>query len=333
MIEFCQPISELETFEADIPNRSAVCEVITVAHNFVVPAEFLGFEMTADDDFLEYEPSVAPENPADPLADIMVDVQDDAKPPLDPEEGEPHVEDRVVELPENFVVVDGDGVCISQDTPLRVIRIACEHLGLSKKGSKKQCLHRLFTFITNQKLLASHSAEATIRKENLREPVMQKAPLVPTEAQIAKHKLTHEPYADWCEECVANRARQDKHQRADHSHSSHSVVSFDFGYASRLEDERKITILCAHDRETGLIHAVPSLSRGGKHFNYLTTELTRFIVMTQHREIALRCDGEPSTKALMEAVAKTCKGLGIKVHFEPVVIGYHQSNGAAEKSC
>ena len=93
---------------------------------------------------------------------------------------------------------------------------------------------------------------------------------------------------------VANRARQDKHQRADHSHSSHSVVSFDYGFASRLEDEHKITILCAHDRDTGLIHAIPSLTKGGTHFNYLRTELTRFIVMTQHREIALRCDGEPS---------------------------------------
>ena len=120
-------------------------------------------------------------------------------------------------------------------------------------------------------------------------------------------------------------------QRSDHSHSSHSVVSFDFGFASRLEDEHKITILCAHDRDTGLIHAIPSLSKGGKHFSYLTTELTRFIVSTQHREIALRCDGEPATKALMDAVAKTCRGLGIKVHFEPVVIGSHQSNGAAEK--
>ena len=329
VIEFCQPISDLETFEADIPNRAAVCEVITVAHNFAVPAEFLGFEMTADDETFEYEPSIAPENPADPLADIMVDVQDDARPPLDREEGEPHIEDRVVELPEDYVMVDG--VCMCQDTPLRVIRVACEHLGISKKGSKKQCLQRLFTFITNQKLLASHAAEAAVRKENVREPIVQKAPIVPTESQIAKHKLTHEPYEDWCEECVAHRARQDKHPRADHSHSSHSVVSFDFGFASRLEDEPKISILCVHDRDTGLIHAVPSLTKGGKYFNYLTTELTRFIVMTQHREVGLRCDGEPATKALMESVAKTCKGLGIKVHLEPVVIGSHQSNGAAEK--
>ena len=173
---------------------------------FPVPPEFLGFETTGEDDFFDYEDAQA----ADPLDDITVDVQDDAKPPLDPEEGEPHVEDRVVELPEDFVVVDGTH--ISEATPLRVIRIACGLLGLSKKGSKKQCLQRLFTFITNQKLLASHTAEATIRNENLREPVVQKAPIVPTESQIAKHKLTHEPYEDWCEECVAHRARQDKHQ-------------------------------------------------------------------------------------------------------------------------
>ena len=37
VIEFCQPISELETFEAELPNRAAVSEVITVAHNFPRP--------------------------------------------------------------------------------------------------------------------------------------------------------------------------------------------------------------------------------------------------------------------------------------------------------
>ena len=63
------------------------------------------------------------------------------------------------------------------------------------------------------------------------------------------------------------------------SKKKHSVVSFDYGYASRLEDEHKITILCAYDRDTDLIHAVPSLSKGGKHFHYLTTALARFIVL------------------------------------------------------
>lgn len=53
VLEHCQPNEELENYEADIPNREAVCEVITIAHNHRVPAEFLGFEMTAEDEFLE----------------------------------------------------------------------------------------------------------------------------------------------------------------------------------------------------------------------------------------------------------------------------------------
>ena len=50
---------------------------------------------------------------------------------------------------------------------------------------------------------------------------------------------------------------------------------------------------------------------------------------TQHREVALRSDLDPSNLALADGVRKTCRGLGIVVHHEPIVRGDHQSNGAA----
>ena len=46
--------------------------------------------------------------------------------------------------------------------------------------------------------------------------------------------------------------------------------------------------------------------------------------------MALRCDGEPSTLALLESVKRACAGMRIVVHSEPSPTGDHQSNGAAE---
>ena len=45
---------------------------------------------------------------------------------------------------------------------------------------------------------------------------------------------------------------------------------------------------------------------------------------------SMRCDGEPSTLALLEACVKTCRTLGIRVVPEPTAIGSHQSNGGAQ---
>ena len=58
----------------------------------------------------------------------------------------------------------------------------------------------------------------------------------------------------------------------------------------------------------------------------------RRIMHTQHREVALRSDMAPSNLAIADGVRKTCRGLGIVVHHEPIVRGEHQSNGAAEST-
>ena len=85
------------------------------------------------------------------------------------------------------------------------------------------------------------------------------------------------------------------------------------------------------DRSTKMMLAIPSPQKGGKYLQYLTTEVVRFIIMqTQHREIAIKTDREPSILALTDAVRRACKGFGITVYDEAVPVGDHQANGAAE---
>ena len=45
LIEYAQPISELNDLEETVANRDKVVRMITIAHVYAVPCDFLGFEM------------------------------------------------------------------------------------------------------------------------------------------------------------------------------------------------------------------------------------------------------------------------------------------------
>ena len=72
----------------------------------------------------------------------------------------------------------------------------------------------------------------------------------------------------------------------------------------------------------------PNTTEGRQEF--VTTELRRLIVHCGHTEVALRCDGEHSTLALLDSVKRACAGMRIVLHSEPASTGDHQTNGAAE---
>ena len=122
-------------------------------------------------------------------------------------------------MADEHVVVQG--ITLDSTTPLRIIRAACKNLGRSSNGSKMKCLKRLHQRIRAQELLAQQKATASLENEI--------STSVPTDDQGMKHYLTRPPYASWCEFCIAN----DLHQSVAPS-SAGSVVSFDYGYVSRL---------------------------------------------------------------------------------------------------
>ena len=99
-----------------------------------------------------------------------------------------------------------------------------------------------------------------------------------------------------------------------------SVVSFDFGYADRGTDET-LTMLCIHDRNTKMMHAVPTPSKGGRSLPFLSAELCRFVTWLGYQEVCLRTDNEPATLSLLEACRKALKGLGVHTTVELIVPG------------
>ena len=132
--------------------------------------------------------------------------------------------------------------------------------------------------------------------------------------------LTHQPYKPWCEYCVANRARQDPRPAA-HAKAGSSIVSFDYGYITRLEGEQsKMTCLFVHDPFTKMVHAVPTEQKADKSLKYLCTELVRFVLYLGHSSVTLRSDNDPSQLSLISATRKSLRSFGVERHVETVPV-------------
>ena len=287
LFEFCKQIGDLQTFTERMRVGADFQGVLTLAHVYAISPEQLGFNV---------DPANLPplaqqvEQPAD---EIEVEAEE-REVPVDIEIGEAAPEDRVVEAPVERDAVIVDGVSLSLSSSLANIRLGCESLGLSKRGGKEKCLKRMLEHVRAQGLIATTSATVKIQRENSRVPAERSKPVVPSQSMIDERALTHYPYADWCETCVMHKARQDAHVVQEHDRKQHSVIYFDFGFASRTEGD-KLTVLFIHEQFTKLMGAIQTPQKGGKSLNYIVTEVVRFIMQTNHKEVSLRCDCEPAT--------------------------------------
>ena len=267
--EFGQSVSDLPTMVGSFNTDKRVVESITFAHTSMVPPEDLCFSVSDDIVFPRSGVPVRPMQPAGVAADPQPQPEFDVVPAA--EDAELPVADRddSMEHHEGWV----DGVRMDTNSPFRALRAACDTLGLPKTGGKRKCLKRFWNHLQSQELLlAAHAAHHQLQGEVSRPVNQQPAPDEPSEEERARHCLTHQPFAPWCELCVAHRAVQDPHREQEHSTTSHSCVSFDFGFSSRLPGEDTSFALYIHDRDTGALHVIPTPAKGGRYLSYLCTE-------------------------------------------------------------
>ena len=71
--EYAQPITEIANYEEPIPRRDSVLCVITIAHTYAVPAEFLGFEV--DDGVVPCDPIELGAHDTDVAEDVGIEVE------------------------------------------------------------------------------------------------------------------------------------------------------------------------------------------------------------------------------------------------------------------
>ena len=127
-----------------------------------------------------------------------------------------------------------DDVELSLDSALSTLRKACQSLGVGKSGSKAVVFRRLKDRLNKLKLLESLRATEV---PSAPVPQVPAAPKEPTPEERRLHNATHAPFAAWCAHCVAHKSRDDPH-RASSANRSIPVVSFDFGFTSRVEMAR-----------------------------------------------------------------------------------------------
>ena len=144
------------------------------------------------------------------------------------------VADDSGDMPSELVV---EGIAIKPDSTLAVMRSACGLLGLGKSGGKAKVYKRLCEHVKKMELMMKHRALS--------------------QAKAATHEPTHLPFKEWCEFCVANKARSDRRSAVESGRSA--------------DPDNKLIALCLHDRHTGWRGAIPTNRKGG-------AESTKYLV-------------------------------------------------------
>ena len=103
------------------------------------------------------------------------------------------------------------------------------------------------------------------------------------------------------------------------------IVAFDYGFLTQ-ENADTFPILICRDSRCGQTGATCCERKGPKA--YSVSFLFGFIKDLGFRRIILKCDNEPSTKALQDAVIHAC--MGVEVISQGPPEGDHMANGRVE---
>ena len=150
-------------------------------------------------------------------------------------------------------------------------------------------------------------------------------PALPSAADVAEHRVTHMPYRNWCQHCVAGRGLGERRGR--HVGRQHDIprVGIDYwfitsggdlkrrkelkeeypeddGGEAKLEEDRKdlkimkcLAVRC-HESKAVFAHAVPV--KGRDEDNFVAELITTDVGFMGHVKLILKSDNEPALLAL-----------------------------------
>ena len=164
-------------------------------------------------------------------------------------------------------------------------------------------------------------------------PVVRTLPLVepPAAEQQHSHRLTHLPYAAWCQECVMAKGRDSMHRSvARQSTTETPLVEVDYLYMTTEQPEDDMAVvLIAVARPSNFGFACMARTKG-RQDTLQAHLLVRFLQEAGlGGDIRLRNDSEPAVANVCEQVAKLRGSAGTIV--EETVKDSHSSLGGAER--
>eukprot|EP00435_Cladocopium_sp_Y103_P018358 s4574_g4.t1 len=141
----------------------------------------------------------------------------------------------------------------------------------------------------------------------------------PDEESQLKHMLTHLPFADWCQDCVAHRSRQDPH-RKDGSVKDFGIptISFDFAYTQvvapggDVQATETVAALILVDSVTNFTGSVPISKKND--FDLMISEILPFTQTLGYAECNYLCDNEPSILQVQKRAVHARKQFGLTTH-------------------
>ena len=222
----------------------------------------------------------------------------------------------ILENRESLVV---NGLDLNVNSSLALLRGAAEYLGLNRGGSKKAIWNRL-----NQKVQQMEHEELFLAANKLyQEEARNKGaiqvhmPRQPSQEERELHELTHLPYRDWCDFCIATKARDDNQKVLDHSaegRRSISSVQLDYAYgrAGGNSKAELTTILVGIDSETRMVLAVPVDGKGAD-LRGQAEHVVRFTLMlNQYGNVEVIGDNEPTMRNLLAYIQTIRHSLGLQ---------------------
>ena len=251
--------------------------------------------------------------------------------------------------------IEIEGVKYTPDTTLSKMRVALKLCGLPKGRSKADAWKRLVDHHQHfSENLAVELAQREFTRRRLDEgggdARGQHVPRVPTKAERQLHELTHWPYEEWCQSCVAARAKADPHKLQgsvrDEAKSEYPIVSMDFAFTKSLvepeEEDREdlqryggdarggVSLVITDDWTRGIL-VVPTPGKGRAHIKFLAEQVVRYIGSCGFSTCTVKADAEPSTRLLLDVISKCRQRLGFKTLVEHSGPDDSQGNGRVER--
>ena len=158
-------------------------------------------------------------------------------------------------------------------------------------------------------------------------PRVRMNPKNPTSREKQEHEDSGDAvYRSWYAACVEGRGVGGQHRiellEEEERERTTRIVAFDYGFLTQ-EHADTLPILIFRDSRYGQTGATCCMRKGPTA--YSISFLVGFIKFLGFRRIILKCDNEPSTKALQDAVIFACVGVEVIPQGPPE--GDHMANG------
>ena len=170
-----------------------------------------------------------------------------------------------------------NGVELTEESTLKLLRNACKFLRVSPHGSNAGLWGRLQSEVADSQIKASVQASDAVLEAYRREPAVEKTHEPPDAEAIALHEVTHCPRMPWCSACTAMQSREDNHVPS--TPKEGGVIHLDFMFTKTdVPGEAEDPLAChmvVVDEQTNFVTCIPVEGKATEHLKSAVDETVK----------------------------------------------------------